>query len=158
MKERIKKIRKHFGLTQEKFAKRINKTTGFVSNVETGRGGMSDNTIRTICSAFGVNEAWLKDGVGEMFPTGVVPAAADVAGIGVRIKEIRKREKLSQEQFGERIGFTKNYVYCHPAINLRKNSANTAAHLEQLYFQRLNRSECEPVLTRVSVRMSFSIR
>lgn len=67
----------------------------------------------------------------------------DYRKIGSEIRRRRKRMGLSQ---------------CHPAINLRKNSANTAAHLEQPYFQRLNRSECEPVLTRVSVRMSFSIR
>ncbi len=46
IKDRIKQIRNHFGLTQEKFAKRINKTTGFISSVETGRSGLSSDTIQ----------------------------------------------------------------------------------------------------------------
>ncbi len=110
MKERVKQIRRYFGLSQEKFAKRINRTAGFISNIETDRGGFSDETINTICSVFGINEAWLRDGVGEMFLDDA-PPAADIEGIGSRIKAIRKREKLTQEQFGEKIGFCKNYIY-----------------------------------------------
>ena len=108
MKDRIKQIRNHFGLTQEKFAKRINKTTGFISSVETGRSGLSSDTIQEICSAFGINEAWLRDGTGEM---GANKAPADINGIGERVKTIRKRENLTQEQFGNRISCSKNYVY-----------------------------------------------
>ena len=111
MKDRIKQIRTHFGLTQEQFAKRIKKTTGFISNVETNRCGCSNVTIQTICSVFGVDETWLRDGAGDMFPVGEEKAAADIDGTGERIKEIRKRERLTQEQFGEKIGFSKNYIY-----------------------------------------------
>ena len=45
-----------------------------------------------------------------MFSDGPVPPV-DKTQIGSRIKEIRKKAGLTQEQFGERIGFHKNQVY-----------------------------------------------
>ena len=111
MKDRIKQIRKHFGLTQNKFATKIGRTTGFISNVETGRNGLSTDTLKAICSVYGVDEAWLKDGVGTMFAAGEEKAAADAEGVGRRIREVRKKAKLTQEQFGKKIGFSKNYIY-----------------------------------------------
>ena len=111
MKDRIKQIRSYFGLTQERFAKRIGKTTGFISNVETGRAGMSDDTIQTICHIFGIDEFWLRFGQGQMFQRGQEKNRADTSGIGERVKQVRKREGLTQEQFGNSIGFHKNQVY-----------------------------------------------
>ena len=110
MKDRIKAIRKHFDLSQEQFGKRIGKTTGFISNVETGRSGLSESTISSICSAFDIDKEWLRTGTGQMFSDEPVPPV-DKTQIGSRIKEIRKKAGLTQEQFGERIGFHKNQVY-----------------------------------------------
>ena len=62
-----KQVRSHFGITQEKFAKIIGKSSGFISNVELGKAGMSDDTIQTISDVFGIDEVWLKSGAGEMF-------------------------------------------------------------------------------------------
>lgn len=109
MKERIKAIRAHFALTQEQFAKRINKTSSFISTVETGRCGLSEETVETICRVFGVKEAYLRDGIGEMLLT--PSAAIDKSLIGGRIKEVRRRTKLSQQAFADQIGFHKNQVY-----------------------------------------------
>lgn len=113
MKDRIKQIRTHFGLTQEQFAKRIKKTTGFISNVETNRCGCSNVTIQTICSVFGVDETWLRDGAGDMFPVGEEKAAADIDGTGERIKEIRKkRETYTGTVWGKDRFQQKLYLLC----------------------------------------------
>ena len=106
--ERVKAIREHYGLPQPLFAKQINKTQGFVSNVETGRSGVSEETIKEICFLFGVNKEWLVSGVGEMG----CGDAADKAGIDKRIKEIRKEARQTQEEFGKKIGYSKRQVYC----------------------------------------------
>ena len=106
--ERVKAIREHYGLPQPLFAKQINKTQGFVSNVETGRSGVSEGTIKEICFLFGVNKEWLVSGVGEMG----CGDAADKAGIDKRIKEIRKEARQTQEEFGKKIGYSKRQVYC----------------------------------------------
>ncbi len=111
MKERVKQIRRYFALSQEKFAKRINKTTGFISNVEIGRAGMSDDTIQTICDIFGIDEEWLRNGTGDMFLPGKEKQVADKSGIGERIKQLRKHKGLTQEQFGYSIGYHKNHIY-----------------------------------------------
>ena len=84
--KRVKAIREHYGLPQPLFAKQINKTPGFISDIETGKSGVSEETISALSRAFGVNKEWLVSGAGEM-GCGV---AADKAGIGKRIKEIRK--------------------------------------------------------------------
>lgn len=109
MKDRIKAIRNHFALSQEQFAKKISKTTSFISTAETGRCGLSDSTILTICSIFDVNEEWLRTGTGEMLVQS--SPAVDRSAIGGRVREIRKRQGLTQQQFADRIGFHKNQVY-----------------------------------------------
>ena len=102
MKDRIKQIREHFGLSQAHFAQRIHKSPGFISLVETGRSYVSDDTIKSICSAFSVNEAWLRNGEGEM--TGEAPV--DMKNIGTRVKHLRMDLKLTQEQFATATGYT----------------------------------------------------
>ena len=107
MKDRIKKIREHFGLSQVKFAQRINKSPGFISLVEAGRSNVSDETIETICSRFPINEAWLRTGNGEM----TTQAAVDMENIGIRVKQLRKDMKLTQEQFAAATGYTNIQIH-----------------------------------------------
>ena len=75
--ERVKIIRKHFGLSQAQFAQKINRSPGFISDIETGKSRVSEQTIKAICLFSGVNKEWLVSGAGEM-GCGV---AADKAGI-----------------------------------------------------------------------------
>lgn len=65
--ERIKEVRKRFGLTQTEFAKRINLSQNYMTMVETGKRSPSDRTIEDICRVFGVSRDWLESGMGEMF-------------------------------------------------------------------------------------------
>ena len=62
--ERVKQIRKEAGLTQQQFADRLGLKQNSIAQIEGGR-NTSDQTIRTICKEFAVNEAWLRDGIGE---------------------------------------------------------------------------------------------
>lgn len=66
MKERLITIREMSGLSQEKFAKKINVSRNFISLVENGNRELSDRTIKDICSTFDINEEWLRDGTGKM--------------------------------------------------------------------------------------------
>lgn len=67
LKDRIKKIRKEFDLTQQEFADRIGIARGNVGAYEVGKNAPSDAVISLICREFNVNEDWLKTGQGEMF-------------------------------------------------------------------------------------------
>lgn len=67
MNERIKKIRKEVGLTQQEFAEAIKVKRNTVATYEMGRSIPSDAAISLICHEFDVNEEWLRTGEGEMF-------------------------------------------------------------------------------------------
>ena len=66
MKDRIKKIRKCAGLTQEKFAERLGIKRNTVATYETGKSEPMDNIIVSMCREFEINEEWLRTGKGEM--------------------------------------------------------------------------------------------
>ena len=67
MKDRIKKIRRILGLTQQEFADRIGIKRNTIANYETGRNDPVDSVVSLICREFGVSEEWLRYGTGEMF-------------------------------------------------------------------------------------------
>lgn len=66
MKERIKKIRNYFGLTQQKFANRLGLKRQTIAAYEIGNIEPSDSTLLLICKEFNINENWLRYGKGEM--------------------------------------------------------------------------------------------
>lgn len=65
--ERIRDVRKSNGMTLEKFGERIGMKAGALSQLENGKTNPSEQTIKSICREFGVNEMWLRTGEGEMF-------------------------------------------------------------------------------------------
>lgn len=78
--ERIKKLRKVLDLTQQEFANRIGIKRNTIANYEAGRNAPIDSVVSLICREFGVNEAWLRTGEGEMFapaPTNELDALAE---------------------------------------------------------------------------------
>lgn len=62
MKDRIKKIRKESGLTQEKFAERLGLKRNTIATYETGKSEPMDNIIVSMCREFNINEEWLRYG------------------------------------------------------------------------------------------------
>lgn len=67
MKDRIREVREHFGLSMEKFGSRIGIGKASISLLESGKNNPSVQTITLICREFSVNEQWLRTGEGEMF-------------------------------------------------------------------------------------------
>lgn len=65
--ERIKKLRKHLDLTQQKFGERLGIKGNTVAQYELGRNEPIDAVLSLICKEFNVNENWLRTGNGEMF-------------------------------------------------------------------------------------------
>ena len=51
----------------EQFGDRIGIKKSAISLIESGRNGVTDQTIRLICREFNVNESWLRTGEGEPF-------------------------------------------------------------------------------------------
>lgn len=67
MKDRILSIIKATNITKTEFAKRLNVSQAFVSQMCSGVGNPSDRTISDICRIFRVSEQWLRTGEGDMF-------------------------------------------------------------------------------------------
>ena len=67
MKDRITLIIKEKKITKTEFAKRLNVSQAFVSQMCSGAAKPSDRTIADICRLFGVDRVWLETGAGEPF-------------------------------------------------------------------------------------------
>lgn len=65
--ERIKKLRKTLGLTQQEFADRIGMKRNTIANYEINRNEPSNSVVSLVCREFNVQEEWLRTGKGEMF-------------------------------------------------------------------------------------------
>lgn len=111
MKDRFKQIREYFGLSQTQFAQKINRSPGGIGSIETGRSSVPDETIDSVCEAFGINRSWLVSGDGAMFAPGKEKSKADKEGIGERIRKVRKDTGLTQEEFGKAIGCSVTYIH-----------------------------------------------
>lgn len=89
--ERINLIRKESGLTLEKFGERIDLKKSALSQYEHDTASPSDRTIRSICRVFGVNEEWLRDGIGEMHTPDVLDDIIKEQGLEGEAAELTKR-------------------------------------------------------------------
>ena len=67
LNERIDALIKALNIRKTAFAERLNVSQAFVSQLCAGVKQPSDRTISDICREFGVNEVWLREGVGDMF-------------------------------------------------------------------------------------------
>ena len=65
--ERIKEVPTNKGLTQEQFSGKNGLSRNSVARIEIGERLPSDRTIKDICREFGVDELWLRTGIGEAF-------------------------------------------------------------------------------------------
>lgn len=65
--QRIRKLRKHLGLSQKEFAQKLNRKQSTVGMWESGERNVPDFTYLGLAQVFGVNETWLRTGEGEMF-------------------------------------------------------------------------------------------
>lgn len=84
MNNRIKELRKTLKLTQTDFGARIGIKGNTVTGWESGRREVSDAVILSICREFGVSEAWLRYGEGEMFVStdkGVISSLTEEYGL-----------------------------------------------------------------------------
>lgn len=70
--ERIRKLRRHLDLTQKEFAAQIGTTQNSLTGYERGRRNPSGSVVNNICKTFNVNEAWLREGTGDMFTPAIV--------------------------------------------------------------------------------------
>lgn len=64
---RVREIRNGQKLSMKDFGKRIGISDSAVSQIENGKTGISDQTIRSICREFGASEIYLRTGAGDPY-------------------------------------------------------------------------------------------
>ena len=64
-----KQSRNLWNCTLDKFAEPLGVSKTAISRIENGERSLTDQMAKAICSVYGVNETWLKNGIGEMFET-----------------------------------------------------------------------------------------
>lgn len=65
--ERLQSLLDALNISKTDFAKKIHVSPAFVSMICSGKSSPSERTIKDICREYGVDEIWLRDGIGEMF-------------------------------------------------------------------------------------------
>lgn len=85
MKDRIELIIKNAKIKKVDFAKRLNVSQAFVSQMCSGAAKPSDRTISDICREFGIREEWLREGTG---PMEVPRADADLAYVNELLRSV----------------------------------------------------------------------
>lgn len=65
--ERIKYFRKEKKLNQKQLAEMLGITQSGVSYMEQNGSTVADSSIKTICSVYGLNEEWLRNGTEPMY-------------------------------------------------------------------------------------------
>lgn len=106
MSNRLKELREHYDITQAELARKIHKSPGYISLIETGRQDITDEVIQDIADTVGCNIEWLRTGEGEIEGE----AAYDKVGIPERLRHLRNEKGLSLTEFAARIGSTKSQV------------------------------------------------
>ena len=96
--QRITLLRQSLGLNQKQFAEKIFISGSFQNLAESGKKKVNDRVIKLIVSAFGVNEAWLRTGEGEMFEKDITPdyKIAETVGIFKQLNPFFQDFILSQ--------------------------------------------------------------
>ncbi|GHV10071.1 hypothetical protein FACS189485_23040 [Spirochaetia bacterium] len=89
--DRIMEVRKALALTQKQFGEGIKVSQAYFGNIELKQRKVNDRIITLICSVYGVNESWLRNGSGSMFDKNL---DSTVEGI---IRNFKKLDGLLQD-------------------------------------------------------------
>ena len=110
LSQRIRMLRELLGLSQNEFASKINRTSNFIAQIESGRSNISEKTKISICTTYHINPDWLNNGTGEIFKPGFTPPPFDKAGIPSRIKTVRQKLNMTQDEFAKMIDCSKSQL------------------------------------------------
>lgn len=66
MNNRVRTLRKELNLTLDKFGEQIGLKKSSLSQIENGKCAITEQTIKSICREFNVNENWLRTDEGDI--------------------------------------------------------------------------------------------
>ena len=98
-KDRVKELRKSLKLNQAVFAEKLGIKNSALSRIETGENALTEQNIFLICSSYGVNELWLREGKGPMFNDAAIPGAKDLIDTYKELKDINRKLVLNHAHY-----------------------------------------------------------
>ncbi len=111
---RVKKLRKELGLTQEEFGEKLGLKKNSISQIENGVNSLTEQLSLSICREFRVSQEWLRTGKGRMFITipgeDGVASHVEVLTQGNRVKKLRKELGYTLDKFGAKLGVHKSAI------------------------------------------------
>ena len=125
----LKTIRQIKGLTQEQVGDLIDRSKSFISDVESGRATLSADQVKKLAVALGVTETWLATGEGDMTPN---DSTRDRRSIGERVYAVRRDRQLSQTEFAELLGVSRNTISLLERRKINASQALIRALVEML--------------------------
>lgn len=99
--KKIELLREDGGMSQGELAKVLGVTRQTVSKWEADVCRPKANVLQTLCGLFGVDMSYF---------TGVEVSPQQIGTLGEFIRKLRRRAKLSQEQFAERMGVSRQMI------------------------------------------------
>lgn len=90
---RVKKVRENLKKSQKAFGSALGLKPNSVSDIETGKNNVSEQSIKAICREFNVNEDWLRTGAGgeeNMFVPDDMQYFQNVGKLGNEKNEFKK--------------------------------------------------------------------
>lgn len=100
--ERIRLIRRQFGLTQEDLGKLLGIKKGAVSKFECDRAIPTEAALKLICATYHINYLWLTEGLGDMLEEETTDDMIERLMAGespLAIQIIKAFAKLPQEEW-----------------------------------------------------------
>lgn len=137
--ERVRILRKHFGLTQKEFAEKLGFKQNSIAQIEIGNRTPSDKLIRIICDTFSANEVWIKTGDGNMLkPTNnedIIYTWIDTV-LETKINDLKHNLELNLKNMSK-----DDWVLLVNVSNILSQDCNKSSLIKSIID--LSESECE---------------
>ena len=105
--DKIRLIRKSLDMTQSDFGDSLGVNRTVIKNYELGITDPSKLFIDHLCARYNVSRKWLDSGIGDMFSD---EQQNKENGMMVRIRLVRKHLNMTQTEFGEAMGVSREVI------------------------------------------------
>lgn len=105
--DRIRLVRKSLEMTQQEFADSLGVNRSIIKNYELSIVSPTNIFIEHLCMKHGINKDWILTGTGDMLSH---ESSDPAVGIPQRIRELRKHLNMTQTEFGESLGVSREVI------------------------------------------------
>ena len=130
------KVKKKLKISIMRVATATNKASSIVGCYFRGEKNPPEEWLNIFCDIYCVDKDWLINGDGDPVFTGepdISVVAKSSQNAGARVREVRKKARLSQTEFGKRIGLSQTGIYA-----LERGTTNltpyTSAKIEEQFY------------------------